>query len=63
MAPDTFSRACNITYMGMDLTRIHEQLGHPGVTRLLHFVKTKNFPFSVNDVKSACSISVKRVQN
>ena len=55
LALDTISRACSIIYMGMDLTRIHEQLGHPGVMRLLHFVKTKNFPFSVHDVKSVCS--------
>ena len=31
------------------------QLCHPGVTRLLYFVKPQNFPFSTEDVKRVCS--------
>ena len=54
--PDTFSRVCSIAYNnGLDLSKMHQQLGHPGVTRLLHFVRTKNLPFSVDDVKRLCS--------
>ena len=39
----------------MSLNEVHENLGHPGVTRLLHLVKIKNLPFSLNDVKTTCS--------
>ena len=41
------------------LYELHEALGHPGVTRVLHFVKSKNLPFSVDDIKSmirACRV-------
>ena len=34
---------------------IHKVLGHPRVTRLSHFVKAKNLPFSVEDFKKVCS--------
>ena len=53
--PDTLSRACSITHYGLNLNEIHQQLGHPGVTRLCHFVRTKNLPFSVDEVKNDCS--------
>ena len=38
-----------------DLADIHKKLGHPGITRLVHFVRTKNLPFSLDDVKRVCS--------
>ena len=41
------------------LYELHEALGCPGVTRMLHFVKSKNLPFSVDDIKSmvrACKV-------
>ena len=38
-----------------NLIQIHNGLCHPGVTRLLHFVRTKNLPFSTEDVKKICS--------
>ena len=50
---DTFSRS----YCGMachdrhSLFNLHEALCHPGVTRLYHFVKSKNMPYSVEDVR------------
>ena len=34
-----------------NLEDIHKKLGHPGITRLAHFFRTKNLPFSVDDVK------------
>ena len=37
------------------LSDIHTGLCHPGVTRLLHFVRSKNLPFSTEDVKRVCS--------
>ena len=55
IVPDTLSRVCSVVYNGLNLMEIYKVLGHPGVTRLLHFVKTKNAPFSIEDVKSVCS--------
>ena len=34
------------------LYELHQALGHPGVTRMLHFVKSKNLSFSLDDIKS-----------
>ena len=55
VVPDTFSRVYGIAYNELDLSKMHQQLGHPGVTRLVHFVRIKNLPFSVDDVKRVCS--------
>ena len=38
---------------GPSLQQYHEDLCHPGVTRLLHYVKTRNLPFSVEEVRTA----------
>ena len=38
-----------------NLEEIHVGLCHPGVTRMLHFVKSKNLPFSTEEVKKVCS--------
>ena len=37
------------------LQDIHKNLCHPGVSRLSHFVRTKNLPFSTTDVKRVTS--------
>ena len=49
-AADTLSRSCSI-YKPKSLKEIHEGLCHPGITRLNHYVRTKNLPFSTSDVK------------
>lgn len=51
---DSFTRA-HCLAVSNNLDDIHIQLCHPGVTRLLHFVKAKNLPFSTEDVKRICS--------
>ena len=51
---DSFTRAYCLA-MTSNLDDIHAQLCHPGVTRLLHFVKSKNLPFSTEDVKRTCA--------
>ena len=61
IAPDTFSRSyCSSTGMShRQLLDLHESLCHPGVTRMYHFVKSKNLPYSVEDVRrmtSSCKI-------
>ena len=39
----------------LNLRDIHSRLGHPGVTRVLHFIRSKNLSFSVKDVKRICA--------
>ena len=54
-APDTFSRAvaASISLPSLkSLDELHEALCHPGITRLFHYVKIKNLPFSLDDVKN-----------
>ncbi|XP_047527311.1 uncharacterized protein LOC125064368 [Vanessa atalanta] len=49
---DTLSRVCaHINFDNSKLKEIHELLCHPGVTRLAHWVRTKNLPYSINDIK------------
>ena len=57
MGPDTFTRAfcASVTESNSNLSDIHKQLSHPGVTRMLHFVRSKNLPYSTNEVKKVCS--------
>ena len=57
VVPDTLSRS-KVTaslYPSINLKNIHKQLGHPGVTRMTHFVRSKNLPFSVEDIKHVCN--------
>ena len=34
-----------------DLKLLHDQLCHPGIARMTHFVRARNLPYSVGDVK------------
>ena len=53
VAADALSRAhCSTMYTVEELGRIHDSLCHPGVTRLFHFVRAKNLPFSLENVKT-----------
>ena len=54
VAPDALSRICRMNYKGLDLVGIHEQLGHPGISRLSHFIRMKNLPYSMEEVKKIC---------
>ena len=38
------------------LKELHESLGHPGVTRLAHYVKAKKLTFLLNDMKSITQV-------
>ena len=54
-APDTLSRAisASVSFPSLkSLTNLHESLCHPGITRLAHYVKVKNLPFSLSDIKN-----------
>lgn len=51
-APDALSRiACLQSSSKDELKRLHEALCHPGVTRMNHFVKSKNMPYSLAEIK------------
>ena len=52
---DSLTRAYCASMSTSNLMEIHSGLCHPGITRLLHFVRTKNFPFSAEDVRKVCS--------
>ena len=57
VVPDALSRAkvtASLHPPSFDLKNIHRQLGHPGISRMTHFVRSKNLPFSVEDIKHVC---------
>ena len=58
VGPDTLSRAnicaASRSHSLKDLETLHDSLCHPGITRLFHYVKTKNLPYSIEEVKSVC---------
>ena len=57
VGPDTLTRAfcATVTISESTLEAIHKELCCPGVTRLWHFVRSKNLPYSLDDVKLCCS--------
>ena len=53
---DCLTRAyCSAAYNNEPLVKLHESLCHPGISRLSHFVRSRNLPFSTEDVKSVVS--------
>lgn len=54
VGPDTFTRAFCASSFSYNLQQIHDNLCHPGISRLSHFVRSKNLPFSMEDVKKVC---------
>ena len=58
-AADCFTRSsmsCATSQGELSLKEIHDSLCHPGVNRLYHYVRSKNLPFSTNDVKEIVQI-------
>ena len=50
--PDTLSRiSCAIDNNIETLRGIHNSLCHPGVTRMVHFIRSRNLPYSIEEVK------------
>ena len=52
LAADTFSRIASIGHPMQELHALHKQLCHPGVSRLSHFVRSKNLPFTLDQVRT-----------
>ena len=50
--PDTFSRVYCSALSNDSLKSLHESLCHPGVTRMTAFGRSRNLPFSVEDIRS-----------
>ena len=48
---DTFSRVRAMSLTLDKLSELHQSLCHPGVTRMAHFVKSRNLPFSIDEIK------------
>ena len=46
---------CNALNNMGNLHEIHKNLCHPGITRLAHFVKVRNLPYSIEEVKRVCT--------
>ena len=53
-APDTFTRVRWAAINSESLYSLHAALCHPGVTRLHNFIRSKNLPYSVDNVKQVC---------
>ena len=50
--PDTLSRDYCSAVSHPKLYDLHSALCHPGITRMCHFIKVRNLPYSVEDVKA-----------
>ena len=48
---DTFSRNTCAGTVNNQLYDLHDSLCHPGVTRLNHFIKTKNLAYSLDEIR------------
>lgn len=60
LAADALSRiSAHINASSGKLAELHNSLCHPGVTRMVHWIRTKNLPYSVEEVRrmtAACPI-------
>ena len=52
---DTFSRIQCSAISSNALKELHNSLCHPGITRMSHSVRTRNLPFSMDDIKKTTS--------
>ena len=48
---DTFTRSNLNAISEISLVEIHNELCHPGIQRLYHYVRAKNLPYSVEEIK------------
>ena len=53
-APDALSGANCASIHDKTLHQIHAAPSHPGITRLYHFVRVKNLPYSINGERKSC---------
>ena len=56
VAADALSRGnCRAVMHATDLRSLHDALIHPGVQRMLHFVRSRNLPYSIEEVRKMTS--------
>jgi len=55
VATDALSRICGVIGRPGDLSGLHESLGRPGITRFLHFLRSINLPFSIEEIRQTCA--------
>ncbi|KRY84767.1 Retrovirus-related Pol polyprotein from transposon 17.6, partial [Trichinella pseudospiralis] len=58
VTPDALSRTfCSMASHDYrrHLQQLHDKLCHPGITRLYHFVRSKNLPYSIREVRQVVS--------
>ena len=48
--PDTLNRVYCVAININRLRELHVALCHPGITRMAHFVRTKNLPYSLSEI-------------
>ena len=61
-AADCLSRITASVPSFDSLQKIHSALCHPGITRMIHLIRSRNLPYSVDDVKKVitnCSVCAK----
>ena len=51
VAADTFSKAFCSSLSYESLLKLHDNLCHPGITRISHFIRSKNLPYTTEEVK------------
>ena len=57
--PDTLSQATCAMATDESLYKLHESLCHPGITIFYHFVRSKNLPYSLDQIRkmtNACPV-------
>ncbi|XP_035219455.1 uncharacterized protein LOC118192572 [Stegodyphus dumicola] len=52
---DTLSRINAAIKPQIDLKALHDELCHPGITRIYHCIRSKNLPFSVEEIRTVNS--------
>ena len=63
VAPDTFTRVIGSAEKPVDIIQLHNGLCHLGVTRMAHYVKVKNLPVSIDQIRQvvkSCPIYAER---
>ena len=50
--PDVFSRSVCAALTNNSLYVLHQSLCHPGITRMSHFVRARNLPYSVEEIRA-----------
>ena len=54
IAQAALTRAFCANFHNRNLRQLNENLCHPGISRLAHYIRAKNRPFSVEDVEKVC---------